>query len=151
MTYPDDPAARVLALVNGEGYSIRSAARMQNVPTTTAWEWVQKANASEQGNKPILDRWQRKVARSLDLMDIGLDLIQEDDSGLLALKHLQTLNIIAGTGTDKLQKDQDQSLKHRSNEAAHSLADAINRLATLDTSHLAGLIEAEYEVNDARS
>jgi len=109
MTYPDDPVARVLALVNGEGYSIRSAARRENVPTTTAWEWVQKANASEQGNKPILDRWQRKVARSLDLMDIGLDIIQEDDSGLLALKNLTTLNIIAGTGTDKLQKEKEQS------------------------------------------
>ena len=89
---------------------------------------------------------QRKVARSLDLMDIGLDLIQEDDSGQLALKHLTTLNIIAGTGTDKLQKEQDLSLKNRSNEAAHSLADAISRLASLDTSHLAGLIEAECTV-----
>ena len=83
-------------------------------------------------------------------MDRGLDVIADDDSNQLAYKSLQTLNIIAGTGIDKLQKDQEHTLKNRSNEAAHSLADAINRLATLDTSHLAGLIEAEYEVKDGR-
>ena len=149
MTYPDDIPAKLLALVENEGYSIRAAAELTGVAATTAWEWGQQANRTVQGNKPVLDRYQRRVVKALDLMDRGLDVIADDESNLLAYKSLQTLNIIAGTGTDKLQKDQDQSLKHRSNEAAHSLADAINRLATLDTSHLAGLIEAEYEVKDA--
>ena len=149
MTYPDDLPAKVLALVDGEGYSIRAAAERTGVAVTTAWLWVQQANRTEQGNKPILDRYQRRVVKALDLMDRGLDVIADDESNQLAYKSLQQLNFIAGTGTDKLQKDQDQQLKNRSNEAAHSLADAISRLASLDTSHLAGLIEAEYEVKDA--
>ena len=149
MTYPDDLPAKVLALVEGEGYSIRAAAAQTGVAVTTAWQWVQQANRAEQGNKPILDRYQRRVVKALDLMDRGLDVIADDQSNQLAYKSLQQLNFIAGTGTDKLQKDQDQALKNRSNEAAHSLADAISRLAALDTSHLANLIEGEYEVNDA--
>ena len=150
MTYPDDIPASVLALVEGEGYSARAAAREVGVPEDTAIDWVRKSRELTQGNKPILDRWHRRVSRSLDIMERGLDYIDKDESNERAYKSLQTLNIIAGTGTDKLQKDQEHTLKNRSNEAAHSLADAINRLATLDTSHLAGLIEAEYEVKDGR-
>ena len=149
MSYPDDPAARVLALVEGEGYSASKAAEIVGVPGRTARMWVRNAMPLTADNKPILDKWRRRVDQALDLIEDGLDKIEEDDSGQAALKNLTTLNIIAGTGTDKLQKDQEHTLKNRSNEAAHSLADAINRLATLDTSHLAGLIEAEYEVKDA--
>ena len=142
MTYPDDLPAKVLALVEGEGYSARAAGRAVGVPEDIAVEWVKKSREATQGNKPIMDRWHRRVSKSLDLMERGLEVIEEDESNQLAYKSLQTLNIIAGTGTDKLQKDQDQALKNRSNEAAHSLADAIARLAALDTSRLADLIEA---------
>ena len=101
---PNEPVARVLALVDGEGYSIRGAARIVGVPPDTAIGWVRRARKLTQGNKPILDKWTRRVDQSLDLIQDGLDLIEQDDSRALALKHLQTLNIIAGTGTDKLQK-----------------------------------------------
>ena len=50
------------------------------------------------------------------------------------------VNALRGTSIDKIMKDRDLQVRNRSNEAAHSLADAINRLATLDTSHLPGLI-----------
>ena len=101
---PDEPVARVLALVEGEGYSIRGAARIVGVPPDTAIDWVRRARKLAQGNKPILDKWTRRVDQSLDLIQDGLDLIEQDDSRQLALKNLQTLNIIAGTGTDKLLK-----------------------------------------------
>jgi len=112
MTYPDDPVARVLALVDGEGYSVEGAAKQVGVHPRTAWGWVQRAKETTQGNKPLLDRWHRKVSRSLDIMERGLDYIDEDGSNLLAYKSLQTLNIIAGTGTDKLQKQAEQAQPH---------------------------------------
>ena len=108
MTYPDELPAKVLALVEGEGYSIRAAAERTGVAVTTAWQWVQQANRTEQGNKPILDRYQRRVVKALDLMDRGLDVIADDESNQLAYKSLQQLNFIAGTGTDKLQKDSEK-------------------------------------------
>src|SRR3990167_313017 len=99
----DEPVARVLALVDGEGYSIRGAAAIVGVPPHTAIDWVRRARKLAQGNKPILDKWTRRVDQSLDLIQDGLDLIEADESRALALKNLQTLNIIAGTGTDKLR------------------------------------------------
>ena len=104
MTYPDDLPAKLLALVDGEGYSIEGAAKQLAVNPRTAWDWVQQAKEITSGNKPILDRWHRRVSKSLDLMQRGLDVIEEDESNQLAFKSLQTLNIIAGTGTDKLLK-----------------------------------------------
>ena len=115
MTYPDDPVARVLALVEGEGYSVRGAARKIGVSEDTARYWVEKARQTTQGNKPIMDRWHRRVMRSQDLMDRGLDVIDQDESNQTAYKSLQTLNIIAGTGTDKLLRaSQDQQPQHLS-------------------------------------
>ena len=105
---PDEPVARVLALVEGEGYSIKAAAELVGVPERTANDWVHRAREVAVGNKPILDRWHRRVSRSLDIMERGLDYIEEDESNQLAYKSLQTLNIIAGTGTDKLQKINEQ-------------------------------------------
>ena len=145
----DEPVAKVLALA-AQGYSGTAAAQAVGVPVRQAQRWITRARQElTPGNKPLLDKWTRRVDQSLDLLGDALDLIEADETGSLALKNMPNLNMVAGTGTDKLQKDQDQALKNRSNEAAHSLADAINRLATLDTSHLAGLIEAEYEVKDA--
>jgi len=106
---PDEPVARVLALVEGEGYSVPAAAELVGVNPNTAQKWVQQAREVTQGNKPILDRWHRRVSKSLDLMQRGLDYIDEDESNQLAFKSLQTLNIIAGTGTDKLQRDKELS------------------------------------------
>ena len=109
---PDEPVARVLALVEGEGYSVPAAAELVGVNPNTAQKWVQQAREVTQGNKPILDRWHRRVSKSLDLMQRGLDYIEEDPSDERAFKSLQTLNIIAGTGTDKLQRDKELSQPH---------------------------------------
>jgi len=112
---PDEPVARVLALVEGEGYSVPAAAELVGVNPNTAQKWVQQAREVTQGNKPILDRWHRRVSKSLDLMQRGLDYIEEDPSDERAFKSLQTLNIIAGTGTDKLLRaSQDQQPQHLS-------------------------------------
>src|SRR3990170_7171423 len=146
MTYPDDPVARVLALVEGEGYSAAMAAQAVGVHERVAQRWVKDSRELSLGNKPILDRWHRRVSKSLDLMQRGLDYIEEDPSDERAYKSLQTLNIIAGTGTDKLQKQQEIEARERQTQVAHSLADAISRLAQLDTSNLARIIDAEYSV-----
>jgi len=107
VTYPDEIPAKVLALVEGEGYSVAGAARKLEISEDTARYWLKKAQETTEGNKPLLDRWHRRVGRSLDLMQRGLDVIDQDDTNQLAYKSLQTLNIIAGTGTDKLLKSEE--------------------------------------------
>ena len=99
---PDDAVAQVLALTH-KGHTAYEAARLVGVPERTAYRWVERSKEVT-GNKPILDKWTRRVDQSLDLIQDGLDLIAQDETRALALKNLQTLNIIAGTGTDKLLK-----------------------------------------------
>ena len=82
MTYPDELPARVLALVDGEGYSIKGAAEKVGVPERTAWDWIQRSREITEGNKPLLDRWHRRVSKSLDLMQRGLGVanpVEEQD------------------------------------------------------------------------
>src|SRR3990172_8761024 len=97
---PDETVARVLALVEGEGYSVPAAAEMVGVPERTAYGWIARERELAAGNKPILDKWHRRASQALDLIERGLNKIDEDESGQAALKNLTTLNIIAGTGTD---------------------------------------------------
>ena len=97
---PDEPRVKVLALA-GEGYSQRHIAKLVHVSRGTVGMWVREAEAS-QGNKPILDKWTRRSLQALDLIGDGLDAIEEDGD---AKKNLMVLNVIAGTGTDKLQKE----------------------------------------------
>jgi len=99
---PDEPVARALALVE-QGHSYNEVAELVNHSERTVRRWVARSRELT-GNKPILDKWTRRVDQSLDLIQDGLDLIEADESRALALKNLQTLNIIAGTGTDKLLK-----------------------------------------------
>ena len=100
---PDEPVARALALVE-QGHSYNEVAELVNHSERTVRRWVARSRELT-GNKPILDKWTRRVDQSLDLIQDGLDLIEADESRALALKNLQTLNIIAGTGTDKLLKN----------------------------------------------
>ena len=140
MTYPDELPAKVLALVEGEGYSARAAGRAVGVPEDTAVEWVRKAREATQGNKPLMDRWHRRVSKSLDLMERGLDVIEEDESNQLAYKSLQTLNIIAGTGTDKLLKESEKPSIQAQNVTINVYGEPPPQLTD-------GIIEGE--VNDA--
>ena len=100
---PDEPVARALALVE-QGHSYNEVAELVQHSERTVRRWVARSRELS-GNKPILDKWTRRVDQSLDLIQDGLDLIEADESRALALKNLQTLNIIAGTGTDKLLKN----------------------------------------------
>src|SRR3990167_11477359 len=104
---PDEPVARALALVE-QGHSYNEVAELVNHSERTVRRWVARSRELS-GNKPILDKWTRRVDQSLALIQDGLDLIEADDSRALALKNLQTLNIIAGTGTDKLLKSTETS------------------------------------------
>lgn len=97
---PDEPKSRALALKE-QGYSQRHIAELVSTPRSTVALWIREAEAV-QGNKPILDKWTRRSLQALDLIGDGLDAIEEDGD---AKKHMQTLNMIAGTGTDKLQKE----------------------------------------------
>lgn len=100
---PDGPRARLIALT-GLGHSVADAAERVGTSERTAYRWLARVRELTD-NKPILERWQRVSTQALDLMGDGLDVIEEDDSGKSALKHLKELNFIAGTGTDKLQKE----------------------------------------------
>ena len=97
---PDAPRVRVLALA-GEGYSKVHIAELTRIPRATVTSWIREAEAVI-GNKPILDKWTRRSLQALDLIGDGLDAIEEDGD---AKKNLMVLNVIAGTGTDKLQKE----------------------------------------------
>ena len=101
---PDEPRVQAIALV-GQGYSHGAAAEIVGRPQTTVSGWVRRSLEAAKGNKPILDRHVRNAIQATDLIADGMDLIGEDDTRQLALKNLQTLNIIAGTATDKLQKE----------------------------------------------
>ncbi len=97
---PDEPRVRALAL-SMQGYSQRHIAKLVGIPRDTVGLWVREAEANL-GNKPILDKWTRRSLQALDLIGDGLDEIEKDGD---AKKNLMVLNVIAGTGTDKLQKD----------------------------------------------
>lgn len=103
----DEPVAKVLALT-GLGHSAAEAAQLTGVSERQAQRWVQRSRELS-GNKPLLDKWTRRVDQSLDLLGDALDLIEKDESGLLALKNMPNLNMVAGTGTDKLQREKEQS------------------------------------------
>lgn len=100
---PDEPRARAIALVR-QGYSQEYAGELVGVSQRTVGRWLQRLELSEE-TKPILERWHRVTLQAQDLIRDGLDTIEEDESGQSALKHLKELNFIAGTGTDKLQKE----------------------------------------------
>ena len=115
MTYPgehpttDEPVAKVLALA-AQGYSGTAAAQAVGVPVRQAQRWITRARQElTPGNKPLLDKWTRRVDQSLDLLGDALDLIEADETGSLALKNMPNLNMVAGTGTDKLQKEKEHS------------------------------------------
>jgi len=135
-----------------DGATIYQVAEAIGCDPSTAWRWEQRFRAVDQSvDGPLLmDDWTRIARRSQQKMHDFLDYLDEHPEDIA--KHALIPNVYAGTGTDKLQKAEDFNVRNRSNEAAHSLADAISRLASLDTSHLAGLIEGTYiegEVNDA--
>jgi len=52
-----------------------------------------------------MDRHARVALQALDLIQDGLDIIEEDDTRTLAYKNLAVLNTLAGTSTDKLQRE----------------------------------------------
>ncbi len=100
---PDEPKSRALALA-GLGHSYESIAPWVGVSAVTVGRWVARSREVK-GNKPILDEWTRCSLQALDLIGDGLDCIEKDDTGALALKNLHQLVVVAGTGTDKLQKE----------------------------------------------
>ena len=105
----DEPVAKVLALA-AQGYSGTAAAQAVGVPVRQAQRWITRARQElTPGNKPLLDKWTRRVDQSLDLLGDALDLIEADETGSLALKNIPNLNMVAGTGTDKLQKEKEVS------------------------------------------
>ena len=98
---PDEPKTRALALAQ-EGHSGRYIANKVGHPHATVAGWIRKAHEETQGNKEVLSKWTDLTLQAQDLMGDGVDAIQRDGD---AKKHLQTLLYIAGTGTDKLQKE----------------------------------------------
>ncbi len=100
---PDEPRAKAIALAE-LGHSYESIGPMVGVTPVTVGRWVARSGEIK-GNKPIMDRTYRNTVQALDLIQDGMDVIEEDDTRQLALKNLYQLNAIAGTGTDKLQRE----------------------------------------------
>ena len=150
--YPDEVRAQVVAGARAGLPSPRIAAET-NVPARTVREWIThaKEQAQLENRDPLLmNREYRLAFMAQAINEHQLEEIADlADQGKPTTNLVIPVNALRGTSIDKIMKDRDIRVRNRSNEAAHSLADAINRLATLDTSHLAGLIEAEYEVKDA--
>jgi len=124
---PEEAKARFLAL-KADGRSVASAAALVNVPERTAWRWWQRGREVAANETPALkDDWVRIVRRSQGIQHAVLDvaedyafIAQNDNPHPLAqisrfvagrelLKNALTWNVYSGTGTDKLQKDSDQS------------------------------------------
>ena len=105
---PDEPVAQALALV-GLGHSYHEVAELVNHSERTVRRWVSRSREVTEGNKPILDKWHRRSSQALDLIEDALNVIEADETGALALKNLPNLNMVGGTGTDKLQKEKEQS------------------------------------------
>lgn len=103
MKAPEEDVTQALArIVAGErpeavaadlGYSDRAV-----------YYWLAKLRADEQTDPVATARSQRIRSTALELIQQGLDELAVSDEP--RLKHLQTLNIVAGTQQDKLQRQQ---------------------------------------------
>jgi len=100
---PDAPVAQAIAL-REQGYSYYHIAEIVGHPEPTVRGWCHQSEVT-QGNKAVLDKWTRRTLQAQDILETALTLIQDDTSGQLALKNLYQVNAIAGTGTDKLQRE----------------------------------------------
>ncbi len=100
---PDEPRARAIAMAK-LGHSYEEIGSLVGVSGVTIGRWVHRSGELS-GNKPVMEKTHRNTLQALDLIANGMDVIEEDTSGDLALKNLMTLNAVAGTGTDKLQKE----------------------------------------------
>ena len=101
---PDEPRIQAVVL-REQGYSTPHIAEVIGVPQTTVWGWLRRSEEAAKGNKPVMDRHARVALQALDLIQDGLDIIEEDDTRTLAYKNLAVLNTLAGTSTDKLQRE----------------------------------------------
>jgi len=101
---PDEPVAQAIAL-REQGYSYYAIADRIGHPMHTVRRWCIRSNEVERGNKAVLDKWTRRTLQAQDIIGDALDLIEEDTTRQLALKNLYQVNAIAGTGTDKLQRE----------------------------------------------
>jgi len=100
---PDAPVAQAIAL-REQGYSYYHIAEIVGHPEPTVRGWCHQSEVT-QGNKAVLDKSPRRTLQAQDILETALTLIQDDTSGQLALKNLYQVNAIAGTGTDKLQRE----------------------------------------------
>ena len=100
---PDAPVAQAIAL-REQGYSFYHIADIVGHPEPTVRRWYHESEVAL-GNKAVLNKWTRRTLQAQDILEIALDLIQDDTTGNLALKNLYQVNAIAGTGTDKLQRE----------------------------------------------
>ena len=120
----DEPKARLIAL-HMEGHSIASASEQVGVSERTGWNWWRRCRevARNQETPEMMDDWVRIVRRAQGMQHAVLDVLEHyaaiasnDHPGPLAeiarqvaikeiMKQGLLLNVYAGTGTDKLQKD----------------------------------------------
>lgn len=112
-------------MLNAEGYSNRHIGELVNVSERTVRRWVSRGRevSLNQETPELINDWLRIVRRSQGMMHSVLDQAEQyaevasnDHPGPLAaiarivagkeiIKNAMTYNIYAGTGTDKLQKD----------------------------------------------
>ena len=120
----DEPKARALVL-SAEGHSSEAVGEMVGVSGRTVLRWVKRCREVSRNKETpeILDDWARIIRRAQGMQHAVLDVLEHyaeialrDHPGPLAeiarqvaikeiMKQGLLLNVYAGTGTDKLQKD----------------------------------------------
>ncbi len=120
----DEPKARALVL-SAEGHSSEAIGEMVGVSGRTVQRWVKRCRevSRNQETPEIMDDWARIIRRAqgmqhavLDVLEHYAELALNDHPGPLAeiarqvatkelMNQGQMLNVYAGTGTDKIQKD----------------------------------------------
>ena len=100
---PDEPRAQALALMK-EGHSAVETAGLVGIPVRTVQHWAARWReiALNQETPEIINDWARLTRRAQGILHDGLDEAeQSEEKG----KYLTRMTVLAGVGTDKLQKE----------------------------------------------
>jgi len=102
--WTDDDRAQVIAMRLRTGANATMIAHQTGIPRRTCYRWLQDAAAQDNADPMIRTGWQEIVLRAQEKMSRYLDIL-DDAPDTIILKEAQTLNIFAGTGSDKLRNN----------------------------------------------
>ncbi len=103
--WTDDDRANVIALRMRTGANCTMIAHETGIPLPTVYRWITEASKDDNADPLIRHGWQSIVIRAQEKMSRYLDILDDANEATI-VKEAQTLNIYAGTGSDKLLKAQ---------------------------------------------